>query len=152
MRKNASESNIALLITQGKNNSEIARQLKVDRKRVASVRGLINPSTPPTLDSMTLDKIRAVARLELSQEETLNEFSDQLGEYTKNYKSAMLLGDQEAAAKWAVLRVKLLESMIKISGLDKRCELPPPDPQDALYNMSDEEVERRAREILAKRQ
>lgn len=146
-KPNASDDEIAALITQGKNNSEIARALRCDRKRVAALREITNSLNLPPLDT-----IRAVVRLELSQEETLNEFSDQLNEYTKNYRNAMSIGDDNAAGRWAVLRLKLLENMVKISGLDKRCELPPPDPQEALAAVPYEEVKRRALAILAQDQ
>ena len=99
-----------------------------------------------------LDRIKAACRLELNQEETRNEFSDQLHEYTKNYKDAMKIGDVESAGKWSVLRVQLLKEMIKISGIDRMRTDGGPSTQQVLSEMTDEEVERRAREILAKRQ
>lgn len=142
---NASELEIAALITQGKSNSEIARALHVDRKRVAKVRGYTN-----TLSLPPIDTIRAVARIELSQEETLNEFSDQLNEYTKNYRNAIMIGDQDGAGKWAMLRLRLLENMIKISGLDKRAEMPTATTQEALSSIPYEEVKRRAIDILTR--
>ena len=156
---NASESEIAALIAKGLNNSEIARALHVDRKRVAKVRGytntLTNPPKSPTVVAAEavaeVDTIKAIVRLELSQEETLNEFSDQLQEYTQNYRDAMRIGDQDGAQKWAVLRLKLLEHMIKVSGLADR-QAAQTSPAEVLAQMSDEEVEQRARAILARRQ
>lgn len=148
---NASESEIAALIARGKSNSEIARALKVDRKRVARVRGYANSLT--LVDETTsIDTIKAVVRLELSQEETLNEFTDQMSEYTRNYRAAMQIGDEDGAKGWALLRLRLLEHMIKISGLAQRCDCPAPTSAEVLAHMSDEEVERRARAILARRQ
>jgi hypothetical protein len=151
VKRNASDSDIASLIAQDMNNSEIARALHVDRKRAAAVRNLMNHPADLLDKPVSIDRVRAIVRLELTQEETLNELSDQLAEYTKNYKASMLLRDNDAAGKWAVLRLKILESMIKITQLDQRIE-PPPSPQDAISQMSDEEVERRAKGILARRQ
>ena len=92
----------------------------------------------------------AVVAIELSQEETLNEFSDQLNEYTKNYRNAIMIGDQDGAGKWAMLRLRLLENMIKISGLDKRAEMPTATTQEALSSIPYEEVKRRAIDILTR--
>ncbi len=147
---NASESEIAHLITQGKSNSEIARALHVDRKRVAKVRDY-QKSLSSVTEATPIDTIKAIVRLELSQEETLNEFTDQMSEYTRNYRSAMRVGDEDAAGKWAVLRLRLLEHMIKISGLSERCTAPAPSPQELLSKVPDEEVIGRVRAILARR-
>ena len=99
-----------------------------------------------------MEPFRAVALLELNQEETRNEFSDQLHEYTKNYKDAMKIGDVDNASKWSMLRLRLLEQMIKISGIDRTRTDAGPSAQQIALDLTDEEVERRAREILAKRQ
>jgi len=160
-RANASDSEIASLIAQGMNNSEIARACHVDRRRIAKLREMVNPCSNALDMPIPIDTVRAVVRLELTQEKTLNEFSDQLAEYTKNYKLAMEQKDEDGvnvpdldgAGKWAFLRLRLLEHMIKISGLSaRRPEEPPPTTQDALNVMTDQEVEARARAILAKRQ
>ncbi len=153
MRAKVKDSDIASLIVAGKNNSEIARALHVDRKRVAKVRELAaSTSLSPQSDGTSLDTVRAIVRLEMSQEEAINEYSDQLAEYTRNYRAAIRLGDQEAATRWASLRLKMLEMMVRISGLEKRAPVSAPSSQEVLSQMTDEEVERRAREILAKRQ
>lgn len=152
MKKNTSSSDIASLIAQGKNNSEIARALHVDRKRVAKVRSLANLPSESLKQPVPIDTVLAIVRLEMSQEEAINEYSDQLAEYTKNYRSAIRLGDQEAATRWAALRLKMLEMMVRISGLEKRPPVSAQSSQEVLSQMTDEEVERRAREILAKRQ
>jgi len=155
VRAKVKDSDIASLIVAGKNNSEIARALHVDRKRVAKVRELAastSTSLSPHSGGTSLDTVRAIVRLEMSQEEAINEYSDQLAEYTRNYRAAIRLGDQEAATRWASLRLKLLEMMVRISGLEKRAPVSAPSSQEVLSQMTDEEVERRAREILAKRQ
>lgn len=153
MRAKVKDSDIASLIVAGKNNSEIARALHVDRKRVAKVRDLAaSTSLSPHSGGTSLDTVRAIVRLEMSQEEAINEYSDQLAEYTKNYRTAIRLGDQETATRWAALRLKMLEMSVKISGLDRRAPVSAPTAQEVLSQMTDEEVERRAREILAKRQ
>ncbi|HSV41782.1 MAG TPA: hypothetical protein VLH13_00045 [Methanomassiliicoccales archaeon] len=149
---NASESEIAALITHGKSNSDIARALHVDRKRVAKVRAYANSLKTIDAGITSVDTIKAVVRLELNQEEARSEFSDQLAEATKNYRAAMNRCDEDTAVKWAILRNKMLENMVKISGLDQRKDSQTLSPQEMLSQMSDEEVERRARAILAKRQ
>lgn len=153
MRSKVKDSDIASLIVMGKNNSEIARALHVDRKRVAKVREMTATTALSTQSGpVPIDTVRAVVRLEMSQEETLNEFSDQLGEYTTNYRKAMDREDETMAGKWAVLRMQLLDRMITISGLQQRSSLKEVSAQDVLSSMTDEEVESRARQILAKRQ
>ncbi len=144
----ATDSEIALAIRSGKSDRDIARTYHVGRDRVARIRKL--PSGLAV--KAELDPVKAVILLELSQEETRNEFSDQLHEYTQNYKRAMKDGDVDAATKWSALRVRLLEQMIKISGIDRMRTEGGPSAQQVLSEMTDEEVERRAREILAKRQ
>ena len=101
MRAKVKDSDIASLIVAGKNNSEIARALHVDRKRVAKVRSLANLPSESLKQPVPIDTVRAVVRLEMSQEETLNEFSDQLAEYTTNYRNAMDRDDEVMAGKWA---------------------------------------------------
>lgn len=148
-----SDSMIAAKITAGRSDRDIARALHVGRDRVAKVRRLGTGAEVIKAEPVPdLDRIKAAVRLELNQEETRNEFSDQLHEYTKNYKDAMRIGDTESAGKWSVLRVQLLKEMIKISGIDRMRIEAGPSAQNALSDMSDEEVERRAREIIAKRQ
>jgi hypothetical protein len=46
----------------------------------------------------------------------------------------------------------MLEMSVKISGLDRRAPMSSLVEQEPIGQMTDEEVERRAREILAKRQ
>lgn len=152
MKKNASDAEIAVLITQGKSNSDVARALHVDRKRVAKVRSMANLPSESLKLPVPLDTVRAIVRLEMSQEETISEFTEQLMEYTQNYRTAIKDGDHNAAGKWAVLRLQLLDRMIQISGLQNRAARKEESAQDLLNSMTDEEVERRAREILAKRQ
>jgi hypothetical protein len=143
------DAEIAARIVAGKNDSEIARAFHIGRTRVARVRNLSNGLNCVSIDS-PIETIKAVCRLELNQEETRNEFADQLYEYTKNYKRALLENDIDAATKWSALRVRLLENMVKISGIDRMRDDTGQSAQQLLSNMSDEEVRERARAILAK--
>jgi hypothetical protein len=147
-KSDISDIEIALEIRSGKTDTEIARIYHVGRNRIRKIRNLPNCS----VIGSEMEPFRAVALLELNQEETRNEFSDQLHEYTKNYKDAMKIGDIDSASKWSMLRLRLLEQMIKISGIDRTRTDAGPSVQQIALDLTDEEVERRAREILAKRQ
>ena len=143
-----SDTEIAMAIKAGRADREIARTYHVGRDRVSRIR----KAPRGMVVKAEMDHVKAVLLLELNQEETRDEFSDQLHEYTQNYRNSMKGGDIDAATKWSALRVRLLEQMIKISGIDRIRTDSGPSAQNALSDMSDEEVERRAREIIAKRQ
>lgn len=147
-KSDVSDTEIVLAIRSGMSEREIARTYHVGRDRVRKIKNLPRGS----VIKAETDPIKAVVLLELSQEETRNEFSDQLHEYTKNYKDAMKIGDVDNASKWSMLRLRLLEQMIKISGIDRIRTDASSSAQQIALELTDEEVERRAREILAKRQ
>lgn len=119
----SSDAEIAAAIVKGLNDSDIARALHCDRKRVARIRAQTNSLiTAPTPQ---VELIKEVARRELTQEGTLNEMFEQMADYTKNYRDAMAMGDHKAAGGWAMLRLRLLEQMIRLSGLEERARSPP---------------------------
>ena len=69
--------------------------------------------------------LRENIKLELSQEHTLSELATQLKQYTDNYEASMFKGDEKAAYAWSQNRIKLLQQMISITGLEER-ETPEP--------------------------
>lgn len=152
--KTVNDSTIAAAVAAGGSDRSVARALHVGRERVSAVRKMATALVPfKAVPVLSVDQFKALCILEISQEETRNEFSDQLNEYTQNYRKAMdsRPPDLDAATKWSALRVRLLEQMVKISGLDKRCEIPQTSEAEAVSRLTDEEVDARARAILAKR-
>lgn len=143
------QDKVLALLLEGKPHTGIARELGITRRAVDSYAKLISNGAQSVRNG---GPVKGALRLEISQENALSELSKQIGQYTENYELAISEGDGKAAYAWSTNRIALLREMLKVTGLYAEKVQAPPSEQEALARMSDEEVERRAREILAKRQ
>ena len=119
-KPNAADSDIVNLLLQGQTIQEISDALGVSYSKVKMVKREYvrkNPNLP------AVDKLKAVVRLELTQEKTLNDLTAQMKEYTDRYNQATAAGDEKAAYAWSQNRIKIIDMMAKITGLyDKKPE------------------------------
>lgn len=102
----------AELVLAGKSDTFIMNELGVSRDAIVSYRKV----KPKALNSLILDKLKGPLRLEITQENALSELSLQMADYTKEYKEAAFPDEKQ---KWGALRLRCLENMIKVTGLDK---------------------------------
>jgi len=147
IKKGLQDKALALILS-GKRNVDIIAELGVPRKAFYAWKKTLSKG-----DEM--GTIRQQVRLEISQEKALSELATQLKQYTDNYELAMKAGKTSEAYSWSSRRVDLLEKMLKVTGLydantrlDK--ELPPQSIQDDVALLSDEELIRRATDIITR--
>ena len=116
----------ASLVLEGKSDTAIMKELGVSRDAIVSYRKV----KPKALQSLELDRLKGPLRLEINQENALSELSLQMADYTMQYKAALgegqvgspdkpIIVDMDAAHKWGLLRLRCLENMLKVTGLDK---------------------------------
>lgn len=119
-KPNASDSEIARLLLQGQTMQEVADALGVSLSKVK----LVKRSHIKSDNNLpAVDKLKAVVRLEITQEKTLSELATQMKEYTDNYENAKRNNDEKAAYAWSQNRIKIIDMMAKITGLyDKKPE------------------------------
>ena len=104
-------------LLQGHTIERVAKDLSVSEWKVAQVRKHIrNPTQTPG----TTDALKAVIRLEISQESALSDLATQIKDYTDNYNDAMNRGDEKAAFGWSQNRIKCVDMMARITGLYER--------------------------------
>lgn len=119
-RTNASDSEITSLLLQGRTIVEVSNALGVSQSKVKNVKAKFVKQDP---NLPAVDKLKAVVRLELTQEKTLNDLTAQMKEYTDRYNQATAAGDEKAAYAWSQNRIKIIDMMAKITGLyDKKPE------------------------------
>ena len=99
-----------------KSDTEIMKELGISRETIVSYRKL----APKVRESPTFETMKSVIRMEVSQENALTELSLQMADYSKEYRDADTPEDRQ---RWGALRLRCLETMIKVTGLDKG--LPP---------------------------
>jgi hypothetical protein len=108
----------ASLVLEGKSDTAIMKELGVSRDAIVSYRKV----KPKALQSLELDRLKGPLRLEINQENALSELSLQMADYTKEYQATSFPEDRQ---KWGLLRLRCLENMLKVTGLDKGI---PPTP------------------------
>lgn len=119
-KPNASDSEIARLLLQGQTMQEVADALGVSLSKVKLVK---RSHIKPDNNLPAVDKLKAVVRLEITQEKTLSDLASQLKEYTDRYNAAKTANDEKAAYAWSQNRIKIIDMMAKITGLyDKKPE------------------------------
>lgn len=101
------------LLTGG-SNTQIGKDLGVSRQYVAKVRERMQNSQELITNA---NELKPIIRLEITQEDTLNDLSEQLKEYTDQYKAALDRKDERSAYAWSQNRIKLIDMMAKITGL-----------------------------------
>ncbi len=113
-RANVPDSVIMDRLITGGSNTQIGKDLGVSRQYVAKVREkLLNPKEIIT----NVNELKPIIRLEITQENTLSELSNQMKDYTDQYEKAMKAGDERSAYAWSQNRIKLVDMMAKITGL-----------------------------------
>jgi hypothetical protein len=138
----------------GKPSREIGEELGIGYKGVqAYIRAIQEPTKAKngkvSRKLPTVELLENQIRLEINQESALSELSDQLKEYTDQYNNAT---DERSKYAWSQNRIKILQEMNKVTGLYMpKPSGPPPDPAGDVFNMSDEELENKARAILERR-
>jgi predicted transcriptional regulator len=146
----------ARLILDGKTTYAISKELGVSRGAVSTFKGMLMKAD----QSLQTNGIKAVARLEISQEEALSQLSTQLQQYTENYEKAMKPDgdgkvDEKAAYAWSCQRIALLDKMLRVTGLYCEKVKPPKDEEQQLNEaagmMSDQELEERVKQIVERR-
>jgi len=149
------EDKVACMILAKHTDSSIGRELGISRQAV----GRYRKQTTNLTDTKQLTGLKAIVRMEVSQENALSELSLQMADYTKEYKAALGEGqigtkdrpiviDTDAAHKWGALRLRCLEMMIKVTGLDKGIPQAPPAQTD-LTQVPNAELEARILELIA---
>jgi hypothetical protein len=108
----------AQLLLDGKTTYAISKELNVSRGAVSTFKALLMKAD----QSLQTNGMKAVARLEISQENALSELSKQLEQYTENYERSMRPNedgkvDEKGAYAWSTNRISLLREMLKVTGL-----------------------------------
>ena len=130
----------------GKSQQVIADKLGIKRHQVQTYLSRINVLSVENLNNPNTN---GQVRLEINQENALSELANQLQDYSDEYEGAL---DPKEKFAWSQNRIRILQEMNRVTGLyGSKCASPTTDPQVLLDQLSDEEVERRARDILAKR-
>jgi predicted transcriptional regulator len=128
--------------------SKTAKELNISRQHVSKV---VRKYNTINTTITKCDECKSTLIMEITQENALSDLSNQMKQYTDNYQTAIEKKDEKAAYAWSTARRDLLEKMLKVTGL---YNTPLPTPifaQESVGNLSDEEVEARARAILRKR-
>ena len=113
----ASDAEIVNHLLNGLTNLEVATTLGVSESKVKLVKA---QHMKPNQNLPSVELLKAVVRLEITQENTLSELSTQMAEYTKQYDEA---NDPREKHAWSQNRIKIIDMMAKITGLyDKPME------------------------------
>jgi len=96
----------------GKRNVDMAKEFKVTSSAVHRFKKRLT-----NRKEMQTTTLKGAVRLEITQENALSDLSKQMEQYTVNYERAIKDGDEKAALAWSARRVKLLERMLKVTGL-----------------------------------
>lgn len=113
-RPKATDAEIINLLLSGQTNAEVAKALGVSESKVKVVKRTF---IKPNQNVPTVELLKAVVKLEITQENTLSELSSQLAEYTEQYNEAKKAGDERSAYAWSQNRLKIIDMMAKITGL-----------------------------------
>jgi hypothetical protein len=110
----ASDAEIINGLLNGLTTLEVATSLGVSESKVKLVK---REHMKPDQNLPSIEVLKAVVRLEITQENTLSELSTQLAEYTTQYKDA---ADPREKHAWSQNRLKIIDMMAKITGLYER--------------------------------
>lgn len=110
----ASDAEIINGLLNGLTTLEVATSLGVSESKVKLVK---REHMKPDQNLPSIEVLKAVVRLEITQENTLTELSEQLAEYTTQYKDAT---DPREKHAWSQNRLKIIDMMAKITGLYER--------------------------------
>ena len=144
-------------ILEGKPYTQISKELGVSRGALTAYSKKISN---PAQTIQNGQAVKGSIRLEISQENALSDLSKQMEQYTENYQRSMQNGDEKGAYAWSSRRVDLLEKMLKVTGLYDASVSPAAQDEpikivfqevEAVHQMPDAELERRAIEIITKR-
>lgn len=117
-KRKQKDSEILALHLNGLNYTQIAKRLNLTRQTVAKVvKNCTNGNQILTDGSTSIETLKDVIRLEITQENTLTELAEQLKDYTDQYEAAKGRDDEKAAYAWSQNRIKLIDMMAKITGL-----------------------------------
>ena len=112
------DSDIIALHINGFNYTQIAEQLNITRQTVSKVvKKYTENNKALTNEPTSLEALKNVIKLEITQENTLSELAKQMKDYTDQYEKAMKAGDERSAYAWSQNRIKLVDMMAKITGL-----------------------------------
>lgn len=107
----ASDAEIINGLLNGLTNLEVATSLGVSESKVKLVKA---QHMKPNQNLPSVELLKAVVRLEVTQENTLSELSTQMAEYTRQYDEAK---DPREKHAWSQNRIKIIDMMAKITGL-----------------------------------
>jgi len=121
-KRKVKDSEIINQHLNGLNYTQIGENLKLTRQTVSKVvkkhlEDNNQLTKQPTNQPISLDDMRTIIKLEITQENTLTELSEQMKDYTDNYERAVKNEDEKSAYAWSQNRLKIIDMMAKITGL-----------------------------------